>query len=71
MSISKFRGHMRSAKLNFSANVLTLGLKDFVKRKIWRELRTRPTFDRCVFNQSFTESLVCLPLVTTNEDSRC
>ena len=34
MSISKFPGHMRSAKLTFSATVLTLGLKDFVKRKI-------------------------------------
>lgn len=27
MSISKFPGHMRSTKLNFSATVLTLGLK--------------------------------------------
>ena len=27
MFISKFPGHMRSTKLNVSANVLTLGLK--------------------------------------------
>ena len=37
MFISKFPGHMRSIKLNFSATVLTLDLKgkisDFVKRK--------------------------------------
>ena len=39
MSITKCPGHMRSLKLNFSATVLTLGLKakifenlDFVKR---------------------------------------
>ena len=45
---------MRRIKLNFSVTVLSLGLKakiskilDFAKRKFWRELRTRPSFDRC------------------------
>ena len=52
MPITKCPGHMRSLKLNFSATVLTLGLKalglkDFVKRKFWGELRTRPPFDCC------------------------
>ena len=42
MSITKCPGHMRSLKLNFSATVLTLGLKAL------GELRTRPPFDRCV-----------------------
>ena len=44
MSITKCPGHMRSLKLNFSATVLTLGLK----AKVLGELRTRPPFDRCV-----------------------
>ena len=44
MSITKCPGHMRSLKLNFSATVLTLGLK----AKILENLRTRATFDRCV-----------------------
>ena len=35
MSISKSPGHMRSTKLNFSATVLTLGLK----AKIFGNLR--------------------------------
>ena len=35
MSISRFPGHMRSIKLNFSAIVLTLGLK----AKIYEDLR--------------------------------
>ena len=35
MSISKFPGHVRSIKLNFSATVLTLGLK----AKIFENLR--------------------------------
>ena len=55
MSITKCPGHMRSLKLNFSATVLTLGLKAkicenlrLVKRKFWGELRTRAPFDRCV-----------------------
>ena len=54
MSISNSPGHMQSVKLSFSATVLTLGLKafseiyDFVKRKFWWELRTRPTLDRYV-----------------------
>ena len=55
MSITKCPGHMRSLKLNFSANVLTLGLKAKIfenlrlcQAKFWGELRTRATFDRCV-----------------------
>ena len=55
MSITKCPGHMRSLKLNFSATVLTLGLKAKIfenlrlcQAKFWGELRTRPTFDRCV-----------------------
>ena len=57
MSINKFSGHMRSIKLYFAATVLTLSLKAkifeiFVERKFWRELRTRPTFDRCVGRMS-------------------
>ena len=44
MSITKCPGHMRSLKLNYSATVLTLGLK----AKFWGEQRTRATFDRCV-----------------------
>ena len=53
MFISKFPGHMRSAKLNFSATVLGLKAKiygnlNFVKRKFRRELRTCSTLDRCV-----------------------
>ena len=53
MSITKFPGHMRSLKLNFSATVLTLGLKARIfenlrlKRKFLGELRTRSPFDRC------------------------
>ena len=46
---------MRSTKLNFSATVLTLGLKAkmfenlrLCEEDFWRVLRTRPTFDRCV-----------------------
>ena len=46
---------MRSLKLNFSATVLTLGLKAKIfenlrlcQAKFWGELRTRATFDRCV-----------------------
>ena len=35
MSISKFTGHMRSIKLNFSGTVLPLGLK----AKIFENLR--------------------------------
>ena len=38
MSITKCPGHMRSLKLNFSATVLTLGLK----AKIWSELHASP-----------------------------
>ena len=55
MSITKCPGHMRSLKLNFSATVLTLGLKAKIfenlrlcRAKFWGELRTRATFDRCV-----------------------
>ena len=55
MSITKCPGHMRSLKLNFSATVLTLGLKANIfenlrpcQAKFWGELRTRATFDRCV-----------------------
>ena len=55
MAITIFPGHMRSLKLNFSATVLTLGLKAKIfenlrlcKRKFWGELRTRLPFDRCV-----------------------
>ena len=55
MSITKCPGHMRSLKLNFSATVLTLGLKAknfenlrLCQAKFWGELRTRATFDRCV-----------------------
>ena len=55
MSITKCPGHMRSLKLNFSATVLTLGLKAKIfenlrlcQAKFWGELRTRATFDRCV-----------------------
>ena len=55
MSIIKCPGHMRSLKLNFSATVLTLGLKAKIfenlrlcQAKFWGELRTRATFDRCV-----------------------
>ena len=54
MSITKCPGHMRSLKLNFSATVLTLGLKAKIfenlrlcKAKFWGELRTRATCDRC------------------------
>ena len=48
MSITKCPGHMRSLKLNFSATVLTLGLKaKFCQAKFWGELRTHATFDRC------------------------
>ena len=50
---------MRSLKLNFSATVLTLGLKAKIfenlrlcQAKIWGELRTRATFDRCVGSKS-------------------
>ena len=56
MSITQCPGHMRSLKLNFSATVLTLGLKAKIlenlrlcQAKFWGELRTRATFDRCVF----------------------
>ena len=55
MSITKCPGHMRSLKLDFSATVLTLGLKAKIfenlrlcQAKFWGELRTRATFDRCV-----------------------
>ena len=55
MSITKCPGHMRSLKLNFSATVLTLGLKARIfenlrpcKAKVLGELRTRAPFDRCV-----------------------
>ena len=55
MSITKCPGHMRSLKLNFSATVLTLGLKAKIfenlrlcQAKFWGGLRTRATFDRCV-----------------------
>ena len=55
MSISKFPDHMRSIKLNFSATVLTLVLKAKIfenlrlcEERFWQELRTHPTFDRCV-----------------------
>ena len=55
MSMTKRPGHMRSLKLNFSATVLTLGLKAKIfenlrlsQAKFWGELRTRATFDRCV-----------------------
>ena len=55
MSITKCPGHMRSLKLNFSATVLTLGLKAKIfenlrlcQAKFWGELCTRATFDRCV-----------------------
>ena len=56
MSITKCPGHMRSLKLNFSAAVLTLGLKAKIfenlrpgEAKVWGgELRTRAPFDRCV-----------------------
>ena len=54
MSITKCPGHMRSLKFNFSATVLTLGLKAKIfenlrlcQAKFWGELRTRATFDRC------------------------
>ena len=50
MSISKFPGHMQSTKLNFSATVLTLGLKanDFRKFKT-------------LFSESFGGSCACAP----------
>ena len=55
MSITKCPGLMQSLKLNFSATVLTLGLKAKIfenlrlcQAKFWEELRTRATFDRCV-----------------------
>ena len=55
MSITKCPGHMRSLKLNFSATVLTLGLKAKIfenlrlcQAKFWGELRTRATFHCCV-----------------------
>ena len=55
MSITKCPDQMRSLKLNFSASVLTLGLKAKIfenlrlcQAKFWGELRTRATFDRCV-----------------------
>ena len=61
MSITKCPGHMRSLKLNFSATVLTLGLKAKIfenlrlcQAKFWGELRTRATFDRCVDSESLT-----------------
>ena len=38
MSISKFRGHIRSKKLNFTATVLTLGLKAEIFRKFKKVL---------------------------------
>ena len=57
MSITKCPGHMRSLKLNFSATVLTLGLKAKIfenlrlcQAKFWGELRTHATFDRCVLH---------------------
>ena len=60
MSITKCSGHMRSLKLNFSATVLTLGLKAKIfenlrlcQAKFWGELRTRATFDRCVRGSRF------------------
>ena len=50
MSITKCPGHMRSLKLNFSAAVLTLGLKAKIfenlrlcQAKFWGELRARAT----------------------------
>ena len=62
MSITKCPGHMRSLKLNFSATVLTLGLKAKIfenlrlcQAKFWGELRTRATFDRCVVTESMWE----------------
>ena len=64
MSITKCPGHMRSLKLNFSATVLTLGLKAKIfenlrlcQAKFCGELRTRATFDRCVAWDS--QSLHC------------
>ena len=60
MSITKCPGHMRSLKLNFSATVLTFGLKAKIfenlrlcQAKFWGELRTRATFDRCVMYVCF------------------
>ena len=40
MFITKFPGHMRSLKLNFSATVLTLGLKAkiFENLRLWKVL---------------------------------
>ena len=62
MSITKCPGHMRRLKLNFSATVLTLGLKGKIfenlrlcQAKFWGELRTRATFDRCVVTESMWE----------------
>ena len=49
MSITKCPGHMRSLKLNFSATVLTLGLKAKIfenlrlcKRKLWGNCARAP-----------------------------
>ena len=62
MSISKVLGHMRSTKLNFSATVLTLGLKAkiFGNLRLYKAkvlaghapVRTCPGFDRCVRTKS-------------------
>ena len=67
MSITKCPGHMRSLKLNFSATVLTLGLKVKIfknlrlcQAKFWGELRTRATFDRCVPPFSSPEPTILL-----------
>ena len=59
MSVTKCPGRMRSLKLNFSATVLTFGLKAKIFENLrlcqatfWGELRTRATFDRCELGQS-------------------
>ena len=74
MSITKCPGHMRSLKLNFSATVLTLGLKAKIfenlrlcQAKFWGELSTRATFDRCVGLLPVKH----LPLAEEPEDLPC
>ena len=51
MSISKFPGHMRSTKLNFSATVLTLDLKAKI-------------FEKTTLSESFAGNCARAPRLT-------
>ena len=63
MSISKFSGHMRSTKIIFSANVLTLRLKGIIFESFGGNCARAPPLAAVWI---FTGSLVSRPLVKEN-----